>query len=366
MPDRFLLEGLDEMIGTLWVDGMGVIGPIVDGAAIMLGPVVSSDDLPTGIGDAQAPGSYALVPGPDDLRFGYAVGPSSLKSLLYPPTRTVWSAQIGEDGATFVAVESDPRPTAVIGVRPCEIAAMRVQDRVLLDGRFGDPDYGMRRERLFLVAVNCTVPADTCFCASMDTGPVADSGFDLALTELGRDRYAGTVGSEEGRRLLERIHHHPLGDDDGEREERLLELAVFSQRRVMPADRVHDLLASTAESPHWDDVSERCLACGNCALVCPTCFCVSSEERVSLDGTTVERARHWDTCFSLEFSYMGGAPARHTIAARYRHWLTHKLSTWVDQFGTLGCVGCGRCITWCPVGIDLTAEIGAITRARHG
>ena len=148
--------------------------------------------------------------------------------------------------------------------------------------------------------------------------------------------------------------------------ERLLELAVFSQRRVMPADRVHDLLASAAESPHWDDVAERCLACGNCALVCPTCFCVSSEERVSLDGSTVERTRHWDTCFSLEFSYMGGSPARHTIAARYRHWLTHKLSAWIDQFGTLGCVGCGRCITWCPVGIDLTAEIGAITRARHG
>ena len=96
--------------------------------------------------------------------------------------------------------------------------------------------------------------------------------------------------------------------------------------------------------------------------MCPTCFCTTTEDVASLDAAEASRSRRWDTCFSLDFSYMGGRPQRASVTGRYRHWLTHKLSTWIDQFGESGCVGCGRCIVWCPVGIDLTEEVAAIRR----
>ena len=107
-------------------------------------------------------------------------------------------------------------------------------------------------------------------------------------------------------------------------------------------------------------MAERCLTCGNCTLVCPTCFCTNVEDVGDLTGDHAERWRVWDTCFSVDYSYIHGGSVRPSGRARYRQWLTHKLATWHDQFDSSGCVGCGRCITWCPVGIDITQEVAAI------
>ena len=125
-------------------------------------------------------------------------------------------------------------------------------------------------------------------------------------------------------------------------------------------DGVHDLLYNNFEHPFWDDVGARCLACGNCTMVCPTCFCVTVEDSTDLAGDVAERRRRMDSCFSTAFTYVYGGSTRTSTRARYRQWLTHKLAGWVDQFGAVGCVGCGRCITWCPVGIDLTAEVASL------
>ncbi len=113
------------------------------------------------------------------------------------------------------------------------------------------------------------------------------------------------------------------------------------------------------DHPIWDDIAARCLACTNCTLVCPTCFCSTVEDATDLLGTAT-RTRRWDSCFSSDFSNLHGHPVRSSTRSKYRQWMTHKLSYWYDQFGMSGCVGCGRCITWCPVAIDITAEMAQL------
>ncbi|NJL33712.1 MAG: sulfite reductase subunit A, partial [Chloroflexaceae bacterium] len=123
---------------------------------------------------------------------------------------------------------------------------------------------------------------------------------------------------------------------------------------------VASLLKHNLEHKRWEQVAERCLSCANCTMVCPTCFCSTVEDTTALDGSHAERWRKWDSCFTVDFSFIHGGTVRRETRTRYRQWMTHKLAAWIDQFGTSGCVGCGRCIVWCPVGIDITAEIAAM------
>ncbi|HET6968877.1 MAG TPA: 4Fe-4S dicluster domain-containing protein, partial [Ornithinibacter sp.] len=206
-------------------------------------------------------------------------------------------------------------------------------------------------------------PAATCFCTSMGTGPAAVGGYDLALTELldaGGHRFVVDVATERGAGLLAGIPTRPAPDADREAAAQVTIRARDRMVRSVDTDGIRDLLAANLEHPRWDDVAERCLACTNCTLVCPTCFCSTVEDHSDLAGRHAERTRRWDSCFTLDHSYLHGGSVRPTHRDRYRQWLTHKLGTWIDQFDSSGCVGCGRCITWCPVGIDLTAEVAAI------
>jgi ferredoxin len=202
----------------------------------------------------------------------------------------------------------------------------------------------------------------------MGTGPVSEEGFDLALTELLDDeghRFLVRVGSDKGAEVLDGLPSRAATDGDFAARTAVVEHATSHMGRQLDTNGLQALLARNLENPRWDDVAERCLACGNCTLVCPTCFCSTVEDTTDIDGTVV-RQRLWASCFDLAHSFMnGGGPVRSSTRSRYRQWMTHKLSTWWDQFGTSGCVGCGRCITWCPVGIDITEEAAAI-RASDG
>ena len=141
---------------------------------------------------------------------------------------------------------------------------------------------------------------------------------------------------------------------------RVVEHAATDMGRTMETGDIRELLLGNLEHPRWEEVSDRCLTCGNCTLVCPTCFCHSVDDVTDLASGEAERTRRWDSCFNLEHSYIHGGSVRTSGRSRYRQWMTHKLATWIDQFGTSGCVGCGRCITWCPVAIDITEEAAAI------
>ena len=370
-PDgRWLIERaeLQRLLDALTTAGYSVVGPTVRDAAIVYDLIRSVEELPAGWTDRQEAGRYRLERRDDKALFGYAVGPHSWKRFLHPPVAELWRAQRTADGfRAETAVDDAPR-YAFLGVRGCELHAMAIQDRVLIGDRHADPIYRARRERAFIVAVECGTPGGTCFCVSMQTGPAVQSGFDLALTELTdgpRHAFVVRVGSDRGGEILAQVPHREASAVERAAAEASVARAAERMGRELQTGGLRDLLLRNFEHPRWEEVASRCLSCGNCTLVCPTCFCTSVDDTTDLAGTTARRVRRWDSCFTMDFSYLHGGSARASGKSRYRQWMTHKLATWIGQFGTSGCVGCGRCITWCPVGIDLTAEARAIRESER-
>jgi ferredoxin len=361
-------EGLQALIDALRRRRYRVVGPTVRDQAIVYDDVESVADMPRGWTDDQEAGRYRLARRADEALFGYAVGPHSWKKYLHPPVRRLWQATRVGDDVQIAAEPLSQERLAFIGVRACELRAIAIQDRVFLGGPYADVHYGARREHCFIVAVNCSEAGGTCFCVSMDAGPKADAGFDLALTEIfegGDHKFVVESGTAEGREVLAEVPHRAATADDIRVAEAVVARAAASMGREMQSDGLRDLLMRNLAHPRWDDVSERCLTCGNCTMVCPTCFCTTVEDASDLSGTETSRTQRWDSCFTVDFSHIHGDNVRASSRSRYRQWMTHKLATWFDQFGTSGCVGCGRCITWCPVGIDITEEVGAIRESEE-
>jgi len=362
--------GLGALFEALTRRGLTVVGPTARDGAIVLAELGSVDELPYGWGVEVEAGTYRLHRREDRAAFAHSAGPQSWKTFLHPPRARLWQADRAPDGTVTVQEDDTPPPRyAFLGVRPCDLRAIAVQDRVLTGGRYADPVYGPRRAAVFIVVVECTEPGGVCFCASMGTGPGLPGGaaYDLALTETvdadGHPHYLIRSGSPDGDEVLAELPTHPA---DGTAARTAVAEAAGRMGREMDASDLRSLMAGTMTAERWDQVANRCLTCGNCTMVCPTCFCTTTEETTDLTGDHAERWRRWDSCFDLDFSYLHGTgPVRSSARSRYRQWLTHKLGTWYDQFGSSGCVGCGRCIAWCPVGIDLTEEVAAL-RAEAG
>ncbi len=355
-------DGLELLVQALVDRKFRVLGPTVREGAIVYDELDSAAELPIGWTDEQAPGKYRLSRREDEARFGYAVGPHSWKQFLLPPKIRLWRARRDNGSVEVIEESNDDKPLAFIGVRACELHGISVQDRVLLEGRYVDRDYEARRKDAFVVAVNCFEPGGTCFCVSMGTGPKADAGYDLALTEIldGTHRFLVEVGSERGGEVLQALESRPADETDRTAAAAAVEGAAQKMGRELDTTDLRGLLARNLEHERWDEVASRCLTCGNCTMVCPTCFCTSVEDVGDLAGHEAERVRLWDSCYSVDHSYLHGGSVRPSPRSRYRQWLTHKFGTWHDQFGESGCIGCGRCITWCPVGIDVTEELTAI------
>ncbi len=360
--------GLDALLQVLKSRGLRTLGPKIRAGVIVYEEIASVADLPRGWTDEHSPGHYRLRRRDDAALFGYTVGPHSWKQFLHPARQCLWQAR--RDGAGeqphFEPEPSDAQHFALIGVRACELRAIAIQDRVLLEA---DPQYRARRRDTFIVAVNCTVAGATCFCASMNAGPAVSDGFDLALTELttsSEPLFVLRAGTDIGRAVLSELPRRPASDTEIARAAARVEDTAASMGRQMPSEDLPQRLLRNLEHPRWSEVAERCLACGNCTMVCPTCFCTSVEDSSDLTGTQLTRTRRWDSCFSADLTYLHGGSVRQSTRSRYRQWLTHKLATWPQQFGTSGCVGCGRCITWCPVGIDITVEASRIAAGESG
>jgi ferredoxin len=359
-------DALDDIVQALRRQGFRTIGPVLRDGCVGYAPIDSAAELVRGRKDEQSPGSYRLVEREDDAFFGYVPGSDSWKPFLHPPQTVLFEADLQPGRPGVLDAPAETVRQAFIGVRPCELQAIAILDRVMLEGPYVDPGYGRRRAGTFIVAVNCTEPGTTCFCASLGTGPAADGGYDLLLTELcepGGHRFVCVSGSDRGSELLGEVPHREAPPEERAAAERRLRAAAASMGRSLCTAGLKELLQSNPDHPHWEAVAERCMACANCTMVCPTCFCTDVADVTDLDRGKTRRLRGWDSCFSRQFSYIHGGCVRQSGASRYRQWMTHKLASWVDQFDRLGCVGCGRCITWCPVGIDITEEAAALRAA---
>ena len=355
------------LLDAILESGYRLLGPTVKDGAIVYDEIASAARLPAGVGQEQTNGRYRLRSRGDGALFGYTVGPHAWKRFLFPASLRLFGVTRDKRSLRVERRESDPRPDAFLGVRPCDLAAIGRQDRVFLSGAFSDPAYRARRESALIVVVQCAEAEGTCFCASLGTGPRAASGFDLALTELlegGRHDFLVETGSARGESLLERIESRPARPEDLSAARAATRRAEAGMGRALDAAGVRELLDASLESPRWEEIAARCMSCANCTMVCPTCFCATVEDASDLAGASAERWRRWDSCHTLDFSYIHGGSIRRSASSRYRQWMTHKLATWIDQFGETGCVGCGRCITWCPVGIDLTEEARVLKEGR--
>ncbi len=362
--EAFVLDapGLGALIAALADAGYQVIGPHLKDAAICYEPIAGLEDLPRGWVDAADGGQYRLRE-EGTAFFDHVVGPTPWKRYLHPPEHRIWEARL--DGAAPAVTPAAPPQEryAFFGVRACDLAAIAVQDRVFCDGPFADTAYATRRAAAFIVAVNCRRAVSTCFCTSMDTGPRATQGYDLALTEIATGdaaRFLLEVGSDQGAAIATSLGAETATAEDLTAAERAVDQARAQITRRIDTDGLPERLRASAEHPRWAATAERCLNCTNCTMVCPTCFCTNVEDESTLDGTGAARVQRWASCFTLDFSHVHGGAVRPSPRSRYRQWMTHKLATWHDQFGTSGCTGCGRCIAWCPVGIDITEEAAAI------
>jgi ferredoxin len=350
--------GIDALLDGLIRRGYTVLGPTIRDDAIVYDEITATCDLPVGWTDEQDAGHYRLRRRDDDALFGYAVGPHSWKRYQLPPELRLWRARVDEQGGLtgFEAPPTESRRYAFFGARSCELHAGEILERVLGVGSDAN-------EPPFVVAVQCGQAGGTCFCVSMHTGPVAERGFDLALTELiepGCHEFWVQIGSERGGEVMAEVPQRSASEAERRAAASVHARTAGQMGRELDTSGIKELLYRNYEHSRWDEVAGRCLTCGNCTMVCPTCFCTTVEDVTDLDGAHVERHQRWDSCFTVDYSHLAGGAVRSSARARYRQWMTHKLATWIDQFGTSGCVGCGRCITWCPVGIDLTEEAAAI------
>ncbi len=360
------VDDLADLLRVLAADGRELIGPTVADDAIRYAPIQGVEDLPRGVIEDPGPGHYRLADAGSDAYFDHVVGPDAWKKYLYPPRQKLFAARGGDGGFAIDTDVNEAPARAFIGVRACDLAAIRVLDRVFDNGTFTDGVYAAHRHATLIVAVNCGRAAETCFCASMNTGPKAETGYDLALTELpGGGGFVVDSGSATGDGIVDALALSAATDAHCADADRRVADAADSMGRHMIPD-VEQVLKRNLDNPHWDTVAERCLNCANCTMACPTCFCSTVEDTTDLTGAHAERWRTWDSCFTLDFSYVHGGALRRGGNARYRQWMTHKLAHWHDQFDTSGCVGCGRCIAWCPVGIDITEEARALKSREEG
>ena len=359
----FSPKQLSALIDALSRRGYEVIAPTIRDGAIVYDRISSANQLPHGWTDEQQAGKYQLRKRRDSAAFGYAMGPHSWKKFLFPSISCAWTAQHVDGHFHVVPPEPDTTGRALVGVRACELHALAIQDKVFLESSYVDSAYKARRQNLFIVAVNCTQAGGTCFCDSMGTGPRVSSGYDVLLTEVVADDehfFLADSATPVGAEIVAELPTQPATSEQVAAATAAVENAASQMGRTLPTNGLKELLYRNVENPRWDALAERCLSCANCTLVCPTCFCTTIEDCTDLAGQRAERIRKWDSCFTTDFSYIHGGSVRATPRSKFRQWMMHKLAYWNDQFGTSGCTGCGRCITWCPVGIDITEEVRAI------
>jgi formate hydrogenlyase subunit 6/NADH:ubiquinone oxidoreductase subunit I len=353
-------NNLGKLLQKLSEQGYTIFGPKLGDGAIIYDEISNLNDLPAGWTDEQDAGKYRLKQRKDAALFGYVIGPHSWKKFLFPSRLKIMEAIKTGKSFEIKPLNGTVPKYAFLGVRSCELNAIFIQDKVFNNSMFSDSYYNNIRKNSLIIAVNCTHAAKTCFCVSMKTGPKVLAGYDIALTEIINEKehyFTLETGSKKGEELAALLELKPAGETESNKQAKAILNAEQKMGRQLDTADIKELFYNNLENHQWSEVATRCLSCANCTMVCPTCFCSNVEDVTDLTGEHAERWRRWDSCFSLDYSKVSGGNFRTSVRSRYRQWITHKLASWIDQFGTSGCVGCGRCISWCPAGIDITEEV---------
>ncbi len=360
MNHKFLPRNqFQSLLDVLMRKGYTLLGPSIRQGAIVYDHFTSVEELPVGVTDEQQAGRYQLQKTEDSRFFSWAAAAQSIKPLCFSASEVLWQSTTSSDGhLKFSETRPKTTPIAVIGAKACDIAALHLQDKHFLQQDYIDPYYEQRRKNVFLVAVDCSHPAETCFCHSTGDGPEAKP-VDINLVEL-NDGFLISAGSERGQLIADTLPLQQANQKQLTQKSAQHQAAIAKQTRHLPVGDIQNSLKNRQEHSHWDDIGQRCLACGNCTAVCPSCFCHSEHDQSALGSQTVSHLRQWDSCFNQNHSYIHGIVIRAESKTRYRQWMTHKFSSWIEQYGRAGCTGCGRCISWCPVGIDITRELAVL------
>ncbi len=342
-----------------------IIGPKIKNNVITFDQI-DGDDIPIGYRDSQGQGYYRLNRVNENKIFSFSNGPDSFKRFLTPPSLEMFRFKRDKKSLTLTPLIPEEKPFAFLGIRACDLSAMRLYDKIFIEGIEKDNYYYTIRKNSLIIAVNCLYPGDNCFCHSIGTGPELKENFDIALTELDEYLILEAV-TQSGRKFLEGLSSERLIDDDLKEKNYKLEMCKRMFKKSIRFNELPWLIYRSLEHPRWQEIAKKDLSCGNCTQVCPTCFCSSTYDMLQLSDINQRsfrisglRIRTWDSCFSRNFARVHGGNFRPSVKARYRQWMSHKLAYMMEQFGLPGCVGCGRCITWCPVGIDITKELEAL------
>jgi sulfhydrogenase subunit beta (sulfur reductase) len=299
-----------------------------------------------------------------ELDLGYPTTVLPPKKYLLPPQETLFHFSAG-GGKTHL--EQDVRPTVVLGVHTCDLHALQLLDLVFAQGN-RDQHYMANRQKAVLVSIECLKPCGPhSFCKSMGTLGVID-GYDLHLTDLGEE-YAVDVGTARGNSLLKGL----LGVRDGtDADYRLFNRVMgekwprFPLRLDFDISELPSLLSTSYDSSLWEELGQRCLACGMCTNVCPTCYCFNVLDEVDFSLKVGRRYRVWDSCQLDRFATVaGGHNFRSSQASRVRHRFFRKGKYQTDAYGLLGCVGCGRCAQACLVHITPVDTWNELNRRRN-
>lgn len=337
---------LNELIALLSSKyGLDVIGLRYNGGSFSYGKLSSINDAPLYVEDLQGRASYRLIRANAAGSFRHTY--LSPKYFLNPPLQEV--AHVGADfGAS--APKERPKPFAIFGIKPCDLHAIRVIDGILLNK---DLYYTMIRGSLRAVVVEeCTRPSGNCFCGSLGTGPQARNGYDLAYAWL-EDGVVVKAGSALGEELIEELGLEGADAGDVEKYEEYI-IRAQQQTKALPElpKLVNALEKSMGNIELWSKLSRRCVGCSNCNMVCPTCFCTEFFDEIGPNGSAT-RFRKWYGCLSYSYGLVARGHFRPELYMRYRHFVLHKFLFYWKQVGLIGCTGCGRCITWCPLGVDI-------------